>query len=140
MNVVYHFQPTIPYSLHDMRVNRIEREGDTLRFCFEHGYVELQENNRQVDGDLVIEQVSPFFSDVYFLSENGAYGKFGGEHMELEEFLERYREASLEILDETYGCNTVSYRGYLSLPGKENLIEVLLSLYYTGNLVYEVRD
>ena len=139
MNVVFHFQPAMPYSLHDMRVNRMEWTGDDLRFCFEYGYIELKGENRQVDGDLLIEKVSMTFSDVYFLSENGAYGKFTGERMELEEFLQRYRDISFEIQEEAYGYNTVSYRGYLSLPDKENLIEVMFSLYYTGNIVYEVK-
>lgn len=140
MNVIYHFQPTAPYSLHDMRVNRIERTGENLRFCFETGYVELKGENRQVSGDLLIERVSMAFSDVYFLSENGAYGTFQGQRMELESFLDRYRDISFEILDEAYGCHTVTYRGYLSLPDREPLIEVMLSLYYTGNIVYEVQE
>lgn len=130
----------MPYSLHDMRVNRIERTGEDLRFCFETGYVELKGENRQVSGNLLIEQVSMAFSDVYFLSENGAYGPFRGQRMELEPFLDRYRDISLEILDEAYGFHTVTYRGYLSLPDQVPLIEVMFSLYYTGNIVYEVQE
>lgn len=140
MSVFFRFQPTMPYSLHDMRVNRMERAGDDFRLCFEYGYIELKGENRQVDGDLLIEKVSMNFSDVYFLSENGAYGKFTGERMGLEEFLQRYPDISFEILDEAYGSNTVSYRGYLSLPDRQNLVEVMFSLYYTGSIVYEVRE
>lgn len=140
MNVVCHCQPNMPYSLHDMRVNRIEQVGGHLRFCFEYGYIELKGENRQVDGDVLIEDVSMNFSDVYLLSENGAYGKFRGERMELEAFLDRYRDISFEILDEAYGYNTVSYRGYLSMPDKENLVEAMISLYYTGHIVYEVKE
>lgn len=93
-----------------------------------------------MSGDLLIEQVSMAFSDVYFLNENGAYGTFQGQRMELESFLDRYRDISFEILDEAYGYHTVTYRGYLSLPDRDPLMEVMLSLYYTGNIVYEVQE
>lgn len=139
MNIVYQFQPTIPYSLHDMRVNRMERVGEHLRLYFEYGYVEIREEGRQVDGNLLIENVSMNFSDVYFLSANGAYGNFRGQRMEFGQFLETYTDFSFEIVGETYGYNEVVYRGYLSLPDRENLIEMMLSLYYTGNIVYEVK-
>ncbi len=140
MNITYHFEPTIPYSLHDMRVNRIERVGNHLRFYFESGYIELKDNFRQVNGNLLIEDVDMDFSDVHFLSENGAYGTFNGERMELVHFLKNYEDFSLEIVDETYGYNTVVYQGYLSLPNRKNLIDMTMSIYYTGNIVYEVKE
>ena len=48
--------------------------------------------------------------------------------------------SSEKIVDETYGYNTVVYAGYLSLPDKEHLIDMSISLYYTGNIIYEVTD
>ncbi len=140
MNITYHFEPTIPYSLHDMRVNQIERVGNHLRFYFETGYIELKDNFQQVDGNLLIEDVDMNFSDVHFLSENGAYGRFSGERMELEDFLKNYNDFFFEILDESYGYNTVFYQGYLSLPKKNNLIDMTMSIYYTGNIVYELKE
>ncbi len=140
MNITYHFEPTIPYSLHDMRVNRIEQVGNHLRFYFESGYIELKDNFRQVNGNLLIEDVDMNFSDVHFLSENGAYGRFKGEWMELAHFLKNYENFSLEIMDEMYGYNTVVYQGYLSLPNRKNLIDMTMSLYYTGNIVYEIKE
>ena len=139
MNVTYHFEPTIPYSLHDMRVNQIERVGNHLRFYFETGYIELKDNFQPVDGNLLIEDVDMDFSDVHFLSENGAYGRFSGERMKLEDFLKNYNDFFFEILDESYGYNTVLYQGYLSLPKKNNLIDMTMSIYYTGNIVYELK-
>ncbi len=140
MNITYHFEPTIPYSLHDMRVNRIEQVGNHLRFYFESGYIELKDNFRQVNGNLLIENVDMNFSDVHFLSKNGAYGTFKGERMELTHFLKNYENFSLEIMDEMYGYNTVVYQGYLSLPKRKKLIDMTISLYYTGNIVYEVEE
>lgn len=140
MQVTYEFRPTPPYSLHDMRVERLERVGDDLRLRMRTGLVEVQPPHRQVDGNVRIEQVEPDFSDVCLLSENGAYGVFSGERMEFTDYLRRYGDCPLEILDESYGYNTVTYRGYLSPPDRDDLVEVLVSLYYTGRIVYEVEE
>lgn len=140
MNVIYRHQSAIPYSLHDMQVNQMEWIGQDLKFHFSYGYVQLKEPFTQVDGDLLIQKVDPDSSYVYFLSENGKCEDFQGKKMELQQFLRDYPDISFEILDELYGYNMVSYSGYLSLPGKVALIEMTMSLYYTGDIIYQVKD
>lgn len=139
MDIEYKFTFTNPYSLHDMRVNRIEPVGNHLRFYFENGYRDLKNDGQQVEGNLLIQDVSMNFSDVHFLSDNGVYGKFKGSCMELAHFLKSYKSFSLEIIDEFYGYNTVFYRGFLNLPNKRKLIDMTISIYYTGNIVYELK-
>ena len=39
-----------------------------------------------------------------------------------------------------YGFNQVEYIGYLSFPKKEDLIQMSLSLYFTGDIVYETEE
>lgn len=140
MNIVYKFKSSIPYGLHDMRVNKIERIENNVRFYFEDGYVKLSEPFCQVKGNILIENIDFDFADVHFLSENGLYGEFKGKKMELSEFIKSYKDFSFEIIDEMYGYNSVSYSGYLSLPEKENLIYISIYLYYTGNIVYETEE
>lgn len=140
MNITYRYHSTIPYSLHDMRINRIEIVGQDIKFYFEYGYVQLQEPFSQVNGNLLIQKIDFDSSHIYFLSENGKYGNFQGKKMELQSFLQKYSDFSFEVLDELYGYNMVNYCGYLSLPNKEVLIDITLSLYYTGDIIYQVKD
>ena len=56
------------------------------------------------------------------------------------DFLRNYPDFSFEILDELYGCNMVSFTGYLSLAGMEKLIEACFSICYTGSIVYRLRE
>ena len=139
MDIEYKFSVTAPCSLHDRRINRIKPIGDHLRLYFESGYYSLN-HDAQVNGNLLIQDVSMNFSDVHFLSENGNYGNFKGIRMELACFLNRFKNFSLEIIDELHGYNTVFYRGFLALPNKQNLIDMTISIYYTGNIVYEIKD
>ena len=140
MNIIYKFQPTAPYSLHDMKISNIEAVGENVRLYFDNGYICMQEDFPQVDGNILLEGVDFDASYIHFLSENGAYGDFNGEKISILEFVKCYKDFSFEIIDETHGYNTVVYSGYLSLPKREPLIDATFSFYYTGNIVYELKD
>lgn len=57
--------------------------------------------------------------------------------MSLTNFIKKYKKFRFEIIDEIYGYNQVSYCGYLYLPNKNKLKEIIISIYYSGNIVYE---
>lgn len=140
MDIVFKHTSGIPVSLHDMRVCKILPVGDDLKFCFEYGYILLGEPVKQVDGDILIEKADPEDCSVWLLSENGRCGSFQGEKMTLTDFLKNYPDFSFEILDELYGYNIVRFTGYLSLADRENLNEACFSIYYTGSIVYQLKD
>ena len=137
----YKHETTIPYSLHDMRVIKMELKDNNLRLYFEHGYVELKEPYPQVDGNITIEEIDLDFADVYLLSKNGHLGGFRGSKMELTEFLEKYSDfVSFEIVDELYGYNTVRYSGWLLLPDVKDFIEMDMQMYFEGDIVYDTTE
>ena len=140
MQIVYNHSFDNPYSLHDSRVCGIKPVDGNLRLTFAYGYVSTDPPFKQVEGDVLIEKVQIDDCDVHFLSVNGRYGDFFGKKMPLTDFLRDYPDFSFEILDEMYGYHTVSYQGYLSLPGQVPLIDVRLLIYYDGNIVYLVNE
>lgn len=133
-------QVDIPYSLHDMIVNQIILENDTVYLRFEHGYIRAKEPYPQVNGSIAIEEVDQDSACILLLSDLGRYGDFRGKKMSLEDFLDQYNEYSFEIVDEMYGFNQVEYIGYLRLPDKEESIQMSLSMYFTGDIVYETEE
>ena len=137
MDVAYRFSSSIPYSLHDGRVNRMVWEDGDLRLFFEDGYLELSQSPRPVEGQVRIRQVDEDFSYVHFLSDYGRFGSFQGEKMPLSEFIRRYPEFSFEIVGEYYGYQSLVYGGYLSLPERESVVDMTLSITYIGAIVYE---
>lgn len=136
LKTIYKYKSTIPYSLHDMRICNIEVNDEHIKLCFEEGFVETKEPYRQVDGCITIEGADSDFCCIQLLSKNGRYGGFRGKKMTLAEFLDEYKEYSFEVVDELYGYNQVNYSGYLSTPGTNDLREMELSIYYTGNIIY----
>ena len=136
----YKYNHDLPYSLHDMRVSSISHEGNSVVLQFENGYVSTKEPYPQVPGSITVEKVDADFMDVMLLSKYGKYGEFRGEKLTLDEFLNRYKEYSFEIVDELYGYNSVQYGGYLSVPDSEILTEMTLSIYYWGETVYKTEE
>ena len=140
MKTEYKYNPPIPYGLHDMRVKRIELQKETIKLEFEYGYVKLAEPYDQVDGSITIEGVDFNFANVLVQSKWGEYGRFEGEKLGLSEFLKKYDWSSFEIVDELYGYNQVLYSGYLLVKDADDLIEVDISIYFTGNIIYETAE
>ncbi|NLV89440.1 MAG: hypothetical protein GX021_08785 [Tissierellia bacterium] len=140
MKTEYKHNPPIPYSLHDMRVKRITLQKETIKLEFEYGYVKLVEPFDQVDGSITIEGVDFDSANVLMQSKWGEYGSFQGEKLRLSEFLKKYDWSSFEIVDELYGYNQLLYSGYLSVKGTDDLIEMDISIYFTGNIIYETAE
>lgn len=130
----------MPFSLHDMVVNKITCQNDSVHIQFNHGYVSIKEPYSQVDGHITVENVDMDCACVLLLSQFGQYGDFAGTKMLLEDFIDQYDEYSFEIVDEMYGFNQVEYIGYLSNPKKEGCIQMSLSMYFTGDIVYETEE
>ena len=130
----------MPYSLHDSVVNRITLQNNAVHFEFNYGYVSTKEPYTQVSGNITIEDVDMEFACVLLLSQLGKYGDFEGTKLPLKEFVEKYDEYFFEIIDEMHGYNQVEYIGYLNFPGKDDLIQMSLSLYFTGDVVYETEE
>ena len=133
-------QTDLPSSLHDMVVKKITCQNELVRLKFNHGYIKTKEPYPQVNGNITIEKVDKDCACVLLLSNFGQYGVFEGKKMSLEDFIDKYDEYSFEIVDEMYGFNQVEYIGYLSFPKKEDLIQMSLSLYFTGDIVYETEE
>ena len=131
-----------PYSLHDAYVTALRAEGDTLRLVTQYGYVRTTEPYGQVDGDVEITGVDWDFSCVYVMAYTdvlcGNCGSFTGRKMAVEDFLRAYPDASLEVLDETWGYRQVNLDGFLNLP--DQLLEFSMSLSYSGQFRYLVRE
>ena len=136
----YKHRSDVPYSLHDMRIEKICFEDGTISFQFANGYVSTKSPYSQVDGSLRNEKVDPDFAVVFLLSDNGYMGEFKGCKMSMDDFLRRYDDFSIEIIDELYGYNSVAYGGYLNLPDRNDLIEIQMSFYHEGDIVFETEE
>ena len=131
-------------------VTFLVESGDRIELCvsgteygmleFEDGYEKLTEPFEQVEGNITIEGVDFDCTCVMLQSKWGNYGKFNGEKLELERFIKRYKNYSFEIVNELYGYNQVLYSGYLSILETEDLVQMDISIYFTGKIIYDTKE
>ena len=130
-----------PYSLHDAYISEMRMEGDTLRLVTQYGYVCTTAPYGQVEGDVEITGIDWDFSCVYVMEYQdvlcGNYGTFTGRKLTVEDFLQEYPEATLDILDETYGYHQVKLDGFLNVG--ERCLEFQLDLCYAGEFRYLLK-
>lgn len=55
----------LPYSLHDMKVNKIILNEDNVTLIFENGYIETKEPFKQVDGSIMIKNVDYDYCSIH---------------------------------------------------------------------------
>lgn len=139
MITLYKYKLDVPYNLHDMRICKIESLDRSLKLYFENGYVKSTEPYQQVNGNISIEEVDYNFSFAYLLSDDGNVGTFSGKKFELLDFLSEYTNFSFEVVDESYGYNSVVYNGYLILPENDHFIELTITIYHFGRIIYETE-
>lgn len=68
----------------------------------------------------------------------GNCGSFTGEKKDLHEFIDQYRNAGFDIMDETYGYNMSKFSGYLSAEG--SVKECIIEIYHLGDMSYIVEE
>ena len=134
--------PDPPYSLHDANIAELQVKGESLCLVTQYGYVCTTAPFTQVEGDVEITGVDWESSYVYVMDylqvPCGNCGAFTGRKMTLETFLYEFSEATLEILDETYGYQMAKLNGFLNLP--DRLLEVSLEICYTGEVRYLLKE
>ena len=139
----YKYKSTIPYSLHDMVVNKIIFDEDSINnnnLQFEKGFEQIKEPFKLVKGNITIKKVDFDFVDILILNKNGEYGDFNGKKLTLKEFLNKYDSYSFEIVDELHETYCVEYRGFLTVPNKNDCVEMILSVVYFEDIIYETTE
>ena len=123
----------LPYSLHDMRITNIKYDDNDLTFEFKDG---IEKDNKKVKASVKITKVDFDFSTITLMSDNGYYGEFNGEKMELTEFVDNNKDFKIEIVDELHGYNMVQYNGFLDIKDRKDLVECSIYIYYSGDYLY----
>ena len=140
MKTRYRYKADVPYSLHDMRIEKMKVMDHSLKLFFEHGFIQSKKPYKQVDGTILLEKVNLDFCFVYLLNNNGKLGEFYGQKMTLTEFLKRYEDFSFEVIGESYGYNFAVYNGYFMLPKQNDFNELSIMICYEGDMIYETDE
>ena len=130
------------YSLHDAHVTKMECRENSLLMTFDYGYISTEAPYEQVQGQILLENPDWDFCHAYIMEYPdtlcGNYGRFTGEKMPLKAFTERYPDVSFDIMDESFGYNQVTLKGFLSEGQK--IMECGLEICYLGEFTYLIES
>lgn len=137
MKVERNFGEYFKYSLHDVRIQRIEYDDGNLIlypnyiFIYDDKGKESIHNARiifeDVDEDLVHFLV---FDDT--IKEN-----FSGKYTELAEYQQKYKNSEFEIIVETYNLGRAVFQGWLRT--NDESVDCIMNIYFTGKMIYDIE-
>lgn len=131
------------FSLHYANIINIYLDDKDLLLESDYGYSDLL-NNRQIDGNIRIKEVSLEDSYVYLMEYTkvlcGNPGKFTGEKMTLKKFLKKFKKGQdhFEIIDEYHAYKSSSLTGFFN--HKSKIKEIRIDIYYHGDFDYELEN
>lgn len=127
---------SLPYSLHDGYLTKLEAEQETLVCHFPCGIFSTAAPCQQTAGAKVtLTGVDWDSSFLYVFDGLGETGTFSGEKWSLKDFLPHLER--LEVIDETYGFWQAKWKGFLTKG--EKLVECMVEVCYSGEMVYEIE-
>lgn len=136
MIIKYKHTAKTPVYLHDMIVHKITCLKDAIHLQIENESVSKLQPYRHVN--MTIEKVDWDYSGIFLLSRKGQCGNFRGCKLPFKQFLKEYKGYSLEISSELHGYGEITYTAWAQLPRRKEPVEMILSICYDGNILYEV--
>ena len=130
--------PKQPYGFHDCHINGMEITDGNLRLTFKDIFYTI--GGPDVRGDVVIESIEPECCEVIIQGRGGKKGGFRGEKLTLQEFAEKYKGYSFEVIDEYYGWHRMQLVGWLWMPGTYPKDMTLSLGYFKGDVVYNTEE
>lgn len=128
---------SLPYSLHDGYLTKLEADKETLVCHFPYGVFSTDSPCEQTAmAKVILTGIDWDSSFLYVFDGPGETGAFSGEKWLLKDFLPHLER--LEVIDETYGYWQAKWSGLLTKG--EALVECMVEVCYSGEMVYEIEE
>ena len=128
---------SLPYSLHDGYLTKLEADEETLVCHFPYGIFSTTSPCEQTAmAKVILTGIDGDSSFLYVFDGPGETGAFSGEKWLLKDFLPHLER--LEVIDETYGYWQAKWKGLLTKG--EELVECMVEVCYSGEMVYEIEE
>ena len=128
---------SLPYSLHDGYLTKLEADEETLACHFPYGIFSTDSPCEQTAmAKVILTGIDWDSSFLYVFDGPGETGAFSGEKWLLKDFLPHLER--LEVIDETYGYWQAKWSGLLTKG--EALVECMVEVCYSGEMVYEIEE
>ena len=130
--------PNQPFGFHDCHINGIDVVGGNLKLSFKDFFYTI--GGPDVCGDVVIEAIEPECCEIIIQGRGGKKGGFRGEKLTIQEFVEKYKGFSFEVIDEYYGWHRLQLVGWLWMTDTYPKDMTLSLGYFKGDVIYNTEE
>ncbi len=129
----------IPFSLIDSRVKEIKFHNKALRLKVDSIFEYTDNEEKIYQGEICFKDCNLNLCSVLVFNKTLGKGRFIGNAIYLEEFMNKYKEAEFEIITEGYFGNSTTYSGWLWENGKEP-VSAIMYIWNSGDMEYCIYD
>ncbi len=129
-----------PFTLHDCEFNSLSIEDNDLILDFPEGFILSNSPTTRVRGQIRITDVDWDFASVTIYSLMDGFGTYLSEDISIPDFILRYHNFRVEIIDEYYGYHKLLYTGWIHTSEPSASSSFILNLaFFKGQLFYSTH-
>ena len=128
-------QKNIVFSLNGSRVKEIKFHNKMLTLKADTLFRYVDNEEKEYTGEIRFNDCDLSLCSVLIFNKTLGKGRFMGNAVSLEEFMESHRNCEFEIITEGYFGNSTTYSGWLWEEGK-NPVSAIMYIWNSGDMEY----
>lgn len=133
--IKYDRHSNIIFSLNGSRVKEIKFHNKTLTLKVDLLFQYIDNEEKEYTGEISFNDCDLRLCIVLIFNKTLGKGRFMGNAVSLEEFMEIHRNCEFEIITEGYFGNSTTYSGWLWEEGK-NPVSAIMYIWNSGDMEY----
>ena len=136
---IYDRHSNIIFSLQNSRVREIKFHNKILTLKPDILFRYIDNEEKEYTGEVCFKDCDLDLCSVLIFNKTLGKGRFTGNSISLEEFMEIHKNSEFEIITEGYFANSTTYSGWLWKDGK-NPVSAIMYIGNSGDMEYCVDD
>ena len=132
---IYDRHSNIIFSLQNSRIMGIKFHNKILTLKPDTLFRYIDNEEREYTGEVCFKNCDLDLCSVLIFNKTLGKGRFMGNAVSLEEFINSHKDSEFEIITEGYFGNTTTYSGWLWDEGK-NPVSAIMYIWNSGNMEY----
>ena len=136
---IYDRHSEIIFSLSGSRVKGIKFYNKTLNLKLDSLYQYVNNEEVENEGEVCFKDCDLRLCSVLIFNKTLGKGRFTGDAISVEEFMDSYKNSEFEIITEGYLGNSTTYSGWLWEEGK-NPVSAIVYIWNSGDMEYSIMS
>ena len=132
---IYDRHSNIIFSLQNSRIRGIKFHNKTLTLKPDTLFRYIGNEEKEYTGEVCFKNCDLDLCSILIFNKTLGKGRFMGNAVSLEEFMESHKDSEFEIITEGYFGNTTTYSGWLWDEGK-NPVSAIMYIWNSENMEY----